>query len=323
MIDAIKIICLIIVGYFMGNLSISRLLTSRNNDITKQGSGNPGTMNMLRNHGVKKAFITLIGDALKAAIPALIGRYVLFPGDDSWGLIALFIGGLSAVVGHMYPIFYNFKGGKGIACTVGICFVANPILALCLVVPAFLFLWFVKIGSLTSMVYIIPFALMNSCISDIKYNIVALILMWFTVILDVFAHRTNFIRLFANEERLTSFKEGVKKDIARVRDKKIEKIDDLTDKEQEVKEHYDAKLEKKKLKYKKKRAKSIHRLAKKKEKLQMIYNRQIEEIKEESAEIIMYMQERIDKKNQRKQDKEESIEGSNSEVRINNEEDTN
>ena len=319
MIDALKIVCLILFGYLMGNLSISRFLTAKKDkDITKQGSGNPGTMNMLRNHGATLAIITLIGDALKAAIPALIGKYALFPGDEWFSLIALFVAGLSAVIGHMYPVLYRFKGGKGIACTVGICFVANPLLALIMIVPAFLFLWFVKIGSLTSMIYVIPFAFINSFISDIKYNIVAMILMWFTVVLDVFAHRSNFIRLFANEERLTSFKEGVKKDIEKVHDKKLEKLDDLEDKEQELKEHYDAKVEKKKQKYKIKRAKSIKRLAKKKEKLKLRYNRQIEEIKEESAEIIMYMQERINKKNQRKQDK---IKSNDSDIEDKNEED--
>ena len=97
MIDAIKVVCLIILGYIMGNLSVSRMLTARKDkDITKQGSGNPGTMNMLRNHGATMAIITLIGDALKAAIPALVGKYLLFPDDSTFALIALFIAGLSA-----------------------------------------------------------------------------------------------------------------------------------------------------------------------------------------------------------------------------------
>ena len=306
--EIIKFCLLILFGYVMGNLSVARIITVlRKDDITKQGSGNPGTMNMLRNQGLTSALITLICDALKAAIPALLGKYALFANSPRLAMIALFVGGFAAVIGHMYPAFYGFRGGKGIACTVGVCFVANPILALIMIVPAFLFLYFVKIGSLTSMVYIIPFALINSFISDIKYNYVAMILLWAIVVLDVFAHRTNFIRLFANEERLTSFKEGVKKDIERVHEKKQERLEDLKDKEKELKEHYDAKLEKKKEKIKLRRAKSIKRLAKKRAKLQNIYNMQIEAIEKESEDVISYAQNRIEKKNQKKLEKEQEI----------------
>ena len=304
--ELIKFILLVMFGYLMGNISVSRIITaSTSDDITKQGSGNPGTMNMLRNHGVVKALITLLCDALKATIPAIIGAFVLFTNDAYLAEIALYVGGFSAVLGHMYPVAYGFHGGKGIACTIGVFAVANPLLALAIFVVDFVFFYFVKIGSLASMLFIISFATIHSFVTDIMYNYVAMIIMWVIVILDVFAHRANFIRLFANEERLTSFKEGVKKDLERVQDKKMEKLDELDDKEQELQEHYEEKLEKKQQKIESKKAKSMKKVAKKKVKLQQRYNWRMQQMKNESAKIIDDIQTAIDKKNQKKLEKEE------------------
>ncbi len=298
--EIIKLTALVIIGYFLGNISISRLITAKKKkDITKEGSGNPGTMNMLRNYGLKMGVVTLVFDALKAAIPSLIGRFLLFPGDEYMSTIALFVGGFAAVIGHMYPVFYDFRGGKGIACTVGMFIVANPLLALVILLVDLVFFLLVKIGSLASMFFIIIFAIIHTFISGIQYNFVAMILMWFTVVIDVVAHRTNFIRLFANEERLISFKESVKKDLERVEDKKLEKLDDLKEKEEELKEHYDEKLEKKQQAIKSKQAKSIKKVARKRIKLQQHYNLRMQEIKAESNKIIEDMQERIDKRNER------------------------
>ena len=296
----IKFVCLVIGAYLLGGISVSRMITAHyNSDITKEGSGNPGTMNMLRNYGAKLGFITLFCDALKGAIPACVGRFLLFPGDEYLSIIALFVGGFAAVIGHMYPIFYNFSGGKGIATTIGTFAVANPLLALAIFVADFVFFLIVKIGSLASMFFIISFAMIDTFINNIRYNYVAMILMWLIVILDVFAHRSNFIRLFANEERLTSFKEGVKKDIARVQEKRLEKLDELKDKEKELYAKYDEKLLKKQQKTYVKKAKSLNRVNKKRVKLQQKYNYKIEEIKLESNEIIDYMQQRIDKRNEK------------------------
>ena len=294
--EIIKFFTIVIIGYLLGNISVSRIIKK---DITKSGSGNPGTMNMLRSYGLKMGIVTLLCDALKAAIPALIGRYVLFPGDEYLSVIAMFAGGFAAVLGHMYPVLYDFHGGKGIACTIGMFIVANPLLALAILVVDLVFFLIVKIGSLASMFFIVIFAIVHTFISGIQFNYVAMILMWVVVVIDVVAHRTNFIRLFANEERLINFKESVRKDIERVEDKKLEKLDDLKEKEEELKEHYSEKLEKKKQAIKTKQAKSIKKVARKRVKLQQRYNWRINEIKTESNKIIEDMQDRIDRRNEK------------------------
>ena len=115
---ALKYILLIVCSYLLGSVNFARILSKNvmHGDITKSGSGNPGTMNMLRTYGFKAGALTLVLDALKGVIPALVG-YFLFGGDGSnAAYVGLYVGGLSAVVGHCFPVFYKFKGGKGVAC---------------------------------------------------------------------------------------------------------------------------------------------------------------------------------------------------------------
>ncbi len=326
----IKFFALVIVSYLMGNISVARMITKKDkNDITKQGSGNPGTMNMLRNYGAKMGFLTLFCDAIKAAIPALISYLVLFPNDQYLSIIALFASGLSAVLGHMFPVFYGFKGGKGIACTIGVFAVANPLLALVVLLVDFVFFYFVKIGSLASMFFIIIFAIVDTFITDIKFNFVAMIIMWLIVVIDVIAHRNNFIKLFANEERLTSFKEGVEKDLQKAHDKKAEKLGELDNKEQAVIDKYQEKLQEKEKKafekyqeklakkeeaIKEREEKSLKRVAKKKERLQASYQWRVQQIEKESDRVVKDMQIKIERnkaKMQKKAEKEQSKDENN------------
>lgn len=249
-VELLKWVGLIVVGYLLGSFSISRLiikLKSKNkDDITKQGSGNPGTMNMLRNQGATMGFLTLLLDALKAIIPAVAGFY-LFAGTE-YQYVAVFVAGGSAVVGHIFPIFYQFKGGKGIACTLGTFFVANPIVAAIVFVLSFIFFLIVKIGSLTSFFFILVFAITNSILLGIEGSWIAFVVMWAIIILDLYAHRENIKRLITNTERRTSFQEGVKRDVERIKAKKQEKIEKVENKQNEKIEKYENKKEKLNLK---------------------------------------------------------------------------
>lgn len=106
---------LIAAAYLLGSISsaivIARLLGLP--DPREQGSGNPGATNMLRIGGKKAAGFTLAGDLLKGLIPVLIGHSFELP------LNALVLIGFSAFIGHLYPIFFQFKGGKGVATYLG------------------------------------------------------------------------------------------------------------------------------------------------------------------------------------------------------------
>lgn len=143
----LEYVLLVIVSYFIGNISFARLISkNKNEDITKKGSGNPGTMNMLRNYGIKTGAITLILDVLKGVLPSLAGL-LLFRHTGLNESVGLLVAGLSVIVGHMWPVLYKFKGGKGVACALGVFMVANPLWLLISFVIGFVYLWFFDYGS--------------------------------------------------------------------------------------------------------------------------------------------------------------------------------
>lgn len=107
---------LIPLAYLMGSLSAAIITCKLMNlpDPRTLGSNNPGATNVLRYGGKKAAAITLLGDALKGLIPVLLGQAL---GLDYTLLILI---GIAAFLGHLYPVFYGFKGGKGVATAIGV-----------------------------------------------------------------------------------------------------------------------------------------------------------------------------------------------------------
>ena len=101
----------IIFSYLLGSINFAYITARiKGIDISSQGSGNPGTSNVLRTLGKGSAAFVLFGDLLKGAIP------IVFFFQDQYFLVY----GLAAVVGHIYPVFYRFKGGKGVATYLGV-----------------------------------------------------------------------------------------------------------------------------------------------------------------------------------------------------------
>jgi len=113
----------IIASYFIGSVSAA-IITCKlmgKEDPRSMGSKNPGATNVMRFAGKKAAALTLLGDVLKGLIPVVVGH--LF--GLSWGWLVLI--GLSAFLGHLYPIYYGFQGGKGVATALGVYFGLNPL----------------------------------------------------------------------------------------------------------------------------------------------------------------------------------------------------
>ena len=144
---AIMVVC----SYFVGAISFGRLLAkSKHIDITKKGSGNPGATNMFRNVGAGIGFLTLFLDALKGVVSALAG-YLVFGINTLEGLIALYSCGLGAILGHMFPVYYKFKGGKSAATMIGVFLVSQPIPMVIAFVVAFVFVWIFKYVSVLNL----------------------------------------------------------------------------------------------------------------------------------------------------------------------------
>lgn len=123
-----NIIICIFFGYFFGCFSTGFVIGKLNHiDIRQYGSKSFGTTNALRTLGTKAAVFTLIGDMLKAIIPMLLVKYVIFPDLQYVKILSLYTG-LGVVLGHNYPVWLKFRGGKGIAATAGAMAIFDPLI---------------------------------------------------------------------------------------------------------------------------------------------------------------------------------------------------
>ncbi len=191
------IICLII-GYLCGCLSTAYFIGKANHiDIRKYGSGNAGTTNAMRLLGVKAGLLTFLGDALKAFIPILLITYVFFKQDPNVNLLALYTG-LGVVVGHNFPFWLRFKGGKGIAATGGVILAFDwriGLAAFIVFVASVAITRYVSVGSLLISL-LFPIGVLIIYPGDIHMLLVSVI---FTVLAFI-RHRTNIKRLMNGTE---------------------------------------------------------------------------------------------------------------------------
>lgn len=194
-------------SYLMGSINFSVIISKyKKTDIRKQGSGNPGTMNMARTFGAKWGVLVLILDGLKGGIPAL-AAILIFGFSTSAGRIALYAMGLSAVIGHMLPVFYKFKGGKGVATTFGIFCIANPAVSAIFIAVCFVSLIVLEYGALTSFIFISALIIAEGLNPLNHANITVCILLFCIFLLIWFKHRTNITRLLIGKEnKVTLFK---------------------------------------------------------------------------------------------------------------------
>ncbi len=211
------ILVCVIAGYLLGSLNsaiiVSRLLYGE--DVRTKGSGNAGLTNMMRIYGKKAAVFTLLGDVLKAALAVLIGGIVFgfyYRAGMAYGYMGYVIG-FFCILGHIKPVFYGFRGGKGILCTATVFAILAPFVFLFLLVAFVLIVWMTKYVSLGSVVCgaFLPLALrsyMEIFTPDsAEYGfdgILFLIALAYAVTVIV-CHRKNIKRLWNHEENKFSF----------------------------------------------------------------------------------------------------------------------
>ena len=206
------ILIIIVVSYFIGNISFSRMLAlSKHKDITKLGSGNAGSTNVLRNFGLGYGVINLVLDILKGFLPAFLS-YIIFDGN----LIYLYIAGISVMVGHIYPVVFKFKGGKGIASMLGVFLAADPVVTL-IVIACALGCWLIfKYGSLASFLCVTALTVYEGIqaksMPEGEGKIICLLL-FIIFCLTWYAHRSNIERLLCGKESKVSLIKSTKKKI--------------------------------------------------------------------------------------------------------------
>ncbi len=183
---------LLISGYILGSVLFGDIIAkAKGVDLRKVGSGNVGATNVRRALGKKYGIIVFILDALKGFIPTYLSLSLL---ENEWHIAFV---ALSPILGHIFPIFYRFKGGKGVATSFGVILALYPLGALiCLLIWVGI-LYITKYVSLASMTAVAssPFIIALSG-GSLPYVILAVVV----ALLVVFSHRSNISRLIAGKE---------------------------------------------------------------------------------------------------------------------------
>ncbi len=203
-----------IVGYLLGSINPAILISKLiyRDDIRRHGSGNAGTTNMLRTYGKKAALMTFAGDTLKCFAAVIIGSLLVLDGD--------YIAGLFCVIGHVFPIFYKFKGGKGVAATATVMLFTSPIVFLIELIVFAGILLSTKYMSLASimcaLLYPVFLSSWNSAQSSVaKMTALGPLLAVLMAVLVVVMHKDNIARLLNKTEPKTDLfakKKNKKKD---------------------------------------------------------------------------------------------------------------
>jgi glycerol-3-phosphate acyltransferase PlsY len=203
----ISAIVVIIAAYLLGSINFAIIISGKKykQDIRDHGSKNAGMTNMMRTYGKKAAGFTLLGDALKAVVACLIG-YVLL------GHLGSYLAGLFCIFGHVFPVFYKFKGGKGVVTTAISILMCDPIVFLILITLFVIIVLFTRYISLGSVICVMLYPILLDRINHLftgqatPYAVFAIII----AVVVVLKHWTNIKRLMQGKESKFSFKKSVK-----------------------------------------------------------------------------------------------------------------
>ncbi len=184
----------ILCAYVCGSIPFGFLFVKAagNGDVRAIGSGNIGATNVLRTGSKKMAIATLICDALKGFIPVMIAHHFMELSLETTATI-----GIVAILGHLYPVWLRFKGGKGVATTAGVLLAINPLLASILIA-----IWLIvaTVSKISSLAAIITFTLSPLVTWGLGRNDLFIFISMISVLL-LYSHRENIMRLAKGEEK--------------------------------------------------------------------------------------------------------------------------
>ena len=220
MILFLKLLLTGVIAYLLGSISVGVIVSKAYGqiDIRKQGSGNIGMTNVMRTLGWLPSFLTFAGDVLKGFLASYIGK--LIAGD-----IGMHVGGILAIVGHNWPIFFSFKGGKGMSTSLGYLLMSDWRIGLILLGVQLIIVLISGLMSLASITTAILLPIITAILhhDDWKYIVFSIIAM----LLALYSHRRNIDRLSKGTENKLDAKK-----ITRVSERWVQKI-----KERKKKKH--------------------------------------------------------------------------------------
>lgn len=211
---------LIVLSYLLGSLNFGVILSRKlaKDDIRSHGSGNAGTTNMLRTYGKKLAILTILGDMLKVAVAIVLSFVVLFGNNallllfgnnmmDDYAIALKSVIGLFCVIGHIFPCFFSFKGGKGVATCGGMTFIIDWRVALIMLAVFFIALIITKmvsVGSISMAVFYAP------VIFAFHKNILCFVFALVFAIIVIVAHKENIVKIKNGTENKITDKKKIK-----------------------------------------------------------------------------------------------------------------
>lgn len=204
-------ILMAIIAYAIGSVNFSVIISKRiaGFDVREKGSGNAGSTNMLRSVGKGPAALTLILDISKGLVAILITLLIGKIASEANAAVLVQLAGFFVVLGHTFPVFFGFKGGKGVATSLGVLLLINPLIGLICLVFALVVMIFTRMVSLGSIMAAILFPVLTIFIKDgyiangYSYIIFGIVM----AVLVIFNHRTNLKRIYTGtENRLGSKK---------------------------------------------------------------------------------------------------------------------
>ncbi|MFV0399745.1 MAG: glycerol-3-phosphate 1-O-acyltransferase PlsY [Oscillospiraceae bacterium] len=199
-----------LVSYLLGSINFAVIISRiyAGDDVRKHGSGNAGMTNMLRTYGKTPAILTAAGDFAKAVVAICLARFVIFPlvfglpGQNIDGIDPGYVAGFFVLIGHIFPLFFHFKGGKGVMSSLGVLAVLDPIVFLAILViclPIVFISRMVSLGSVTGAILLPIFTFIWRLIQgrNPAYDTVCAAVI---AALVLFMHRENIGRLLKGTE---------------------------------------------------------------------------------------------------------------------------
>lgn len=202
-----------IIAYLIGSISSSVIITKKlaGFDVREKGSGNAGSTNVLRTAGKKAALLTLICDILKGVIAVLVAFLIGLVAKDISRAVLVQLAAIFVVIGHTFPIFFGFKGGKGVATSLGVLLIINWRIGLICLVFALLIMVLTRMVSLGSIGAAVLFPVLvifmqkaNYLVNGSRFSYIVFGLCLAAIV--IFNHRSNLVRIINGNENKLSFK---------------------------------------------------------------------------------------------------------------------
>lgn len=206
-------------AYLLGSVSFAIIVTKlySHSDIRNSGSGNAGATNVLRSHGPVPAILTTAGDLAKSIASVLIGRWLMtimnvgYTADVNFTLVGAYLAGLFCIIGHLYPVYFGFRGGKGVLTTLGMMLILDwraALLCLSLFIILVIFTRMVSLGSVIAALSLPVFTYLFSAYADknpMGDTSFCVIMTALIAAILIFKHIPNIKRILKGTESKLSF----------------------------------------------------------------------------------------------------------------------